>query len=80
MAVDTLAYTKHLEGAGIERKIAEAHVEAINRHILPDLTTKQDLRDAVTELRLDLNRLQLRVLGAMGGIAGLALTIAILIF
>lgn len=43
MALDALAYAKHLEGAGVERRQAEAHAEAMNRYLLPDLATKADL-------------------------------------
>ena len=35
MQIDTLAYTKHLERAGVERKIAEAHAEALLNDVLP---------------------------------------------
>jgi hypothetical protein len=41
--IDTLAYTKHLEESGFDRRQAEALAEAVNRYIVPDLVTKQDL-------------------------------------
>lgn len=54
MTIDTLAYAKSLEAAGVDRRAAEAHAEALNdaiaRHILPDLATKTDL--SATEQRL----------------------------
>jgi hypothetical protein len=40
MAVDTLAYAKELEAAGVERQAAEAHAEARTKHVLPDFATK----------------------------------------
>jgi hypothetical protein len=47
MVIDTLAYTKKLEAAGVERRAAEAHaeamVEALGEHVLPDLATKADI-------------------------------------
>ena len=42
-AIDTLAYVKTLEAAGVDRCNAEAQVEAMTRHVLPDLVTKTDL-------------------------------------
>ena len=44
MAIDTLAYVKELEAAGLDRKLAEAHAAALRDRILPELATKQDLR------------------------------------
>ena len=43
MTIDTLAYTKALEAAGIERGAAEAQAEALIKYVLPDLVTKADL-------------------------------------
>ena len=50
MTIDTLAYAKELEAAGVERQAAEAHAEALTHHILPDLATKADLEQAVARL------------------------------
>jgi hypothetical protein len=50
MTIDTLAYAKELEAAGVDRKAAEAHAEALTRHVLPDLVTKVDLEQAVNRL------------------------------
>jgi hypothetical protein len=44
MAIDTLAYVKELEAAGLDRKLAEAHAAALRDRILPELATKQELR------------------------------------
>ena len=41
---------KRLEAAGVERKVAEAHAEAINVTVLPRLVTKDDLDNAVTRM------------------------------
>jgi hypothetical protein len=43
MAFDTLAYAKHLEQAGVDRLQAEAHAEAMNQYLRPDLATKTDI-------------------------------------
>jgi hypothetical protein len=61
MAIDTLAYAKALEEAGVDRRTAEAHAEALTRHVLPDLVTKTDL-ERVEE------RLAVRIAGARADI------------
>lgn len=58
MTIDTLAYTKHLEQAGVERAQAEAFAEALHRFVLPDLATK-------TDLTMGLDSLEHRLLAAM---------------
>ena len=50
---DTLAATRALEAAGIERKQAEAHAEQLRAAAgadLDQLATKDDLENAVTRL------------------------------
>jgi hypothetical protein len=80
--IDTLAYAKHLEENGFERRQAEALAEATNRYIVPDLATKQDLQ----AVRQDLTNLETRLLAAIqttqfqsiaviAGLIGLALAI-----
>jgi DnaJ-domain-containing protein 1 len=70
MTVDTLAYSKHLEAAGIDRQAAEAQAEALTRYVLPDLVTKADLAATKTELEQAIerseHRLTLRVIGIVG--------------
>ena len=43
MAFDALAYMKRPEAGGIARDQAEAHAEAINDYLRPDLATKEDI-------------------------------------
>ncbi len=43
MAIDTLAFVKALEAAGVPREQAEAHVSALGQHALADLATKGDV-------------------------------------
>lgn len=80
--IDTLAYAKHLEESGFERRQAEALAEATNRYIVPDLATKQDLQ----AVRQDLTNLETRLLaaihtaqfqsiGIIAGLIGLALAV-----
>ena len=67
MAIDTLAYTKHLEAAGVPRAEAEAQAEALTQHVLPDLATA-DLEQAIERLKHDLT---IRLVGFMLAITGL---------
>jgi hypothetical protein len=50
MVFDTLAYAKHLEAGGFTREQAEAQAEALNRFLLPDLATKDDLKAEIAGL------------------------------
>ena len=68
MAVDTLAYCKALEAAGVDRKAAEAQAEGLVKYVLPDLVTKTDLDHALERLE---HRLTVRFFGMMLGINGL---------
>ena len=43
MTIDTLSYMKRLELAGLDRKLAEAHAEAIRDDVASQLATKLDL-------------------------------------
>jgi hypothetical protein len=58
MAIDTLAYTKALEAAGVERRIAEVHAEALAKFALADLATKADIERLETATKTDLRLLQ----------------------
>jgi hypothetical protein len=68
MTIDTLACSKALEAAGVDRRAAEAQAEALVKHVLPDLVTKADLEQAVERLE---HRLTLRFFGLMLGVNGL---------
>ncbi|HZS94272.1 MAG TPA: hypothetical protein VFA78_05710 [Chloroflexota bacterium] len=46
MTIDTLAYAKALEAAGLDRRDAETQVAALAVHVLPDIVTKDDLNQA----------------------------------
>ncbi len=54
MAFDTLAYMKRLKAGGIDRDQAEAHAEAINDYLRPDLATKDDIAALRSELKTDI--------------------------
>ena len=51
MAIDTLAYVKEPEAAGVDRATAEAQVVALAKPALPDVATKADL--ALLEAKFD---------------------------
>jgi hypothetical protein len=50
MAIETLAYVKALEAAGVPRAQAEAQVAALAQHALSDLATEHD----ITEVKGDI--------------------------
>jgi hypothetical protein len=50
MTIDTLDYVKKLEAAGIDRKVTEAHAQALRATVVHDLATKHDLQTEVQRL------------------------------
>ena len=50
MMLDTLEYVKRLEAAGVDRRQAEAHAQAVHDILAPQLATKGDLDTAVAKL------------------------------
>jgi predicted nucleic acid-binding Zn-ribbon protein len=58
MTIDTLSYVKKLESAGVERRQAEAHAEAIRDEVAPQLATKLDLDTAVIRLEHKIDGLE----------------------
>jgi hypothetical protein len=75
MAIDTLAYVQALESAGLDRKVAEAHLAVLRDNILPELATKQDVKELRPQLRREVWMIALGI--ALGA---LALVIAFQIF
>ena len=63
MTIDTLAYSKALEAAGVDRNAAEAQAEALSSYVLPQLVTKADLDVAIEWLE---HRLTVRVISIVG--------------
>jgi hypothetical protein len=57
MTIDTLAYAKELEAAGVARLAAEAHAQALIRHLLPDLATTADLEQGIGRLETRIDQL-----------------------
>ena len=67
MTVDTLAYMKALEAAGVDRNAAEAQAGARARYVLPELVTKGDLDIGLERLE---HRLTFRFFGMLLGVVG----------
>jgi len=67
MTIDTLAYSKALEAAGIDRNAAEAQAEALSKYVLPQLVTKADLEIGLERLE---HRLTFRFFGMLLGVVG----------
>jgi len=70
MTIDTLAYVRTLEAAGVDRRAAEAQAEALTRHVLPDLVTKADLAATKIELEQAMERIEHRLTLRLIGIVG----------
>ena len=69
---DTLTTARELEAAGVERRQAEAHAEALRRAVSADrdeFATKADLAGVRDELRADLAALEARLTWRLVGIA-----------
>ena len=50
MSIDTLEYVKKLEAAGLDRKLAEAHAEALREAVAKEVATKADVDAAGNRL------------------------------
>ena len=84
---DTLRYARRLEKAGVEPGQAEAMAEALAVEFVPNVATKADLANAVSELKAWFKtelkaeiaaleaRLTWRLLGGVTVIVGLAVTL-----
>lgn len=65
---NALKYTKKLEGVGIAREQAEAHVQVIAEIVEDDVATKNDLKDLE-------NRLVIKLSAILGGMITLAIAV-----
>ncbi len=54
IAIDTLRYVKRLRAAGFTEEQAEVQAEALSEAVRDSLVTKDDLREAVAELRVEI--------------------------
>jgi hypothetical protein len=58
MTIDTLGFSKYLEEHGVTRAQAEAHAEAANLFLFPQLATAAELGSVKTELKADIAKLE----------------------
>ncbi len=58
---NALKYVKILEGTGITREQAEAHVQIISDVLEGDLVTKQDLANSEASIRAAITRLDTKI-------------------
>ena len=84
---DTQRYARRLEGAGVEPGQAEAMAEALAVEFVPNVATRTDLGNVVSELKAWFKaelkaeiaareaRLTWRLLGGVGVIVGLAVAL-----
>jgi hypothetical protein len=68
MSIDTLGFSKYLQDHGVEREQAEAHAEAANRYLFPQLATKADLDKVEASLTM-------RTIAIVGAIDALLFTL-----
>ena len=85
--IDTLRYARRLKEAGVAPAQAEAMADALAVELVPKVTTKTDLRDAISELKAWFKtelkaeiaileaRLTWRLLGGVSVIVGLAVAL-----
>jgi len=58
---NALKYVKILEGTGITREQAEAHVQIISDFLEGDLVTKQDLLNSENSMKLSISQLNNKI-------------------
>jgi hypothetical protein len=63
---NTLNYAKKLEGTGLSRDQAEAHVQIIAEIVEVQLATKDELKNAVKELRDEMQKMEYRLTIKLG--------------
>ena len=61
MSIDTLGFSKYLQDHGVDRAQAEAHAEAANQFLFPQLATKADL----DKLEASLTMRTIAIVGAL---------------
>jgi hypothetical protein len=65
MSIDTLAYAKDLQAAGVPPQQAEVHAKALNTAVRDGVATKADIAGVkadIAELRADLRTTEARLL------------------
>jgi len=71
-AFDSLAYTRHLESSGLDRKQAEAHAEAVQKYVISEVATRADIQAVKDELKTAMDNLGLRLTVRFGAMLAAA--------
>ena len=71
MIVDTLKISHRLKAAGAPDELAEEHAQIIRDVVQEELVTKADLREVVAQLRTEMNRMALTIIGSLTVIVAL---------
>ena len=61
MAFNARDYAKHLKKAGIKRKQAKAHAEAVDQYLRPELARKSEIAALESSAKADLAALERRI-------------------
>jgi hypothetical protein len=79
VTVDTLEYMKRLEAAGVDRKQAEAHAEAVRDTLATQLATKADIDRLDSKIDTKIAELRATIYQAMfvQGLAIVGLTVSL---
>ncbi|HUK60961.1 MAG TPA: hypothetical protein VLV50_17165 [Stellaceae bacterium] len=75
MTIDTLGFSKYLEQHGVAREQAEAHAEAANLFLFPQLATKADLEKLEATIDKMEASLTMRTIAIVGAIDALLFTL-----
>ena len=65
MTVDTLTIAQRLQAVGAPKELAEEQAQIIREVVEEELITKADLREAVAQLRTEMIRMALTIIGTL---------------
>jgi hypothetical protein len=61
-----LIYTKKLEGAGLTREQAQAHLKILEEIVDGDMATKTDVQNVKIDLKIEMKMMEQRIVLKMG--------------
>jgi len=65
MTVDTLTIAQRLQAVGAAKELAEEQAQIMREVVEEELVTKADLREAIAQLRTEINRMALTIIGTL---------------
>jgi len=65
MTVDTLTIAQRLQAVGAAKELAEEQAQIMREVVEEELITKADLREATAQLRTEINRMALTIIGTL---------------